>query len=100
MEGISIIDGKHQSLTKNALPDLLSDALSVSFDTNIGHDYIEDFSKRYDFYQADEEKMPFDIDMLNTITKGGIPNKSLNVILAGTGVGKSLAMCHFAGSVH
>ena len=98
MEGISIIDGKHQSLTKNALPDLLSDALSVSFDTNIGHDYIEDFSKRYDFYQADEEKMPFDIDMLNTITKGGIPNKSLNVILAGTGVGKSLAMCHFAGS--
>ena len=98
MEGISIIDGKHQSLTKNALPDLLSDALSVSFDANIGHDYIEDFDKRFDFYHADEEKMPFDIEMLNTITKGGIPNKSLNVILAGTGVGKSLAMCHFAGA--
>ena len=98
MESITIIDGKHQTLTKNALPDLLSDALSVSFDTNIGHDYIEDFSKRFDFYHADEEKMPFDIDMLNTITKGGIPNKSLNVILAGTGVGKSLAMCHVAGA--
>ena len=98
MDSIHIIDGKHETLTKNAIPDVLTKALSISFDPNIGHDYIEDFSKRFDFYHADEEKMPFDIDMLNTITKGGIPNKSLNVILAGTGVGKSLAMCHVAGA--
>lgn len=98
MESISIIDGKHQSLTKNALPDLLNKALGVSFDRNIGHDYIEDMDKRYEFYHTEEERIPFDIELLNKITKGGLPRKTLNIILAGTGVGKSLAMCHFASA--
>ena len=96
MESISIIDGKHQDLTKNALPDILTKALSVSFDTNIGHDYLENINERYDFYHAQEEKLPFDLDMFNQITKGGLSNKSLNIALAGTGVGKSLFMCHVA----
>ena len=99
MESISIIDGKHKSLTKNALPDLLSKALAVSFDTNIGHDYIENVNERYEFYHEDEERIPFDIDFFNQITKGGLPNKTLNIALAGTGVGKSLFMCHCAGNV-
>ena len=99
MESISIIDGKHKSLTKNALPDLLSKALGVSFDTNIGHDYIENVEERYDFYHEDEERIPFDLDYFNKITKGGLPNKTLNIALAGTGVGKSLFMCHMAGNV-
>jgi len=81
------------------LPDLLQKALAVSFDTNIGHDYIEAFSDRYDFYHKDEERIEFDIEKLNAITKGGLPNKTLNIALAGTGVGKSLFMCHVAGSV-
>lgn len=98
MESISIIDGKHGSLTKNALPDLLQKALSVSFDTNVGHDYIENVDQRYDFYHEQEERIPFDIDYFNRITKGGLPNKTLNIALAGTGVGKSLFMCHVAGS--
>lgn len=98
MESISIIDGKHPKLTKDALPDLLTKALSVTFDTNIGHDYLENISERYDFYHAQEEKIPFDIDLLNQITKGGLSNKSLNVVLAGTGVGKSLVMCHVAAN--
>ena len=98
MESISIIDGKHQSLTKNALPDILTKALGVSFDTNIGHDYIENFEERFEFYHRDEERLPFDLDYFNKITKGGIPNKSLNVCLAGTGVGKSLFMCHCAAA--
>lgn len=98
MESISIIDGKHGSLTKNALPDLLQKALAVSFDTNIGHDYIENVEQRYDFYHEQEERMPFDLEYFNKITKGGLPNKTLNVALAGTGVGKSLFMCHVAGS--
>jgi len=98
MESISIIDGKHQDLTKNALPDILTKALSVSFDTNIGHDYLENIQERYDFYHAQEEKLPFDLDMFNQITKGGLSNKSLNIALAGTGVGKSLFMCHIAAS--
>ena len=97
MESISIIDGKHGSLTKNALPDLLQKALSVSFDTNVGHDYIENVDQRYDFYHEQEERIPFDLDYFNRITKGGIPNKTLNIALAGTGVGKSLFMCHCAG---
>lgn len=99
MESISIIDGKHKNLTKNALPDLLSKALAVSFDTNVGHDYIENVEERYDFYHEDEERIGFDLDYFNQITKGGLPNKTLNICLAGTGVGKSLFMCHVAGSV-
>ena len=99
LEAITVIDGKHKSLTKNALPDLLQKALAVSFDTNIGHDYIESFSERYDFYHEQEERIEFDLDKFNTITKGGLPNKTLNIALAGTGVGKSLFMCHVAGSV-
>ena len=98
MESISIIDGKHKDLTKNALPDLLSKALAVSFDTSVGHDYIENVEQRYDFYHEDEDRIPFDLDYFNKITKGGLPNKTLNIALAGTGVGKSLFMCHVAGN--
>ena len=98
MESITIIDGKHQNLSKNALPDILTKALGVSFDTNIGHDYIENFEERYEFYHRDEERLPFDLDYFNKITKGGLPNKTLNICLAGTGVGKSLFMCHCAAS--
>ena len=98
MESISIIDGKHQDLTKNALPDLLQKALAVSFDTNVGHDYIENVEQRYDFYHEQEERIPFDLDYFNRITKGGLPNKTLNIVLAGTGVGKSLFMCHCAAN--
>jgi len=98
MESISIIDGKHQTLSKNALPEILSDALAVNFDANIGHDYIENFSERYEFYHKEEERIPFDLDYFNKITKGGLPNKTLNIALAGTGVGKSLFMCHVAAA--
>lgn len=98
MESITIIDGKHQTLTKNALPDVLTKALAVSFDTNIGHDYLENASERYDFYHEQEERIPFDLEYFNKITKGGLPNKTLNIALAGTGVGKSLFMCHVAAS--
>ena len=98
MESISIIDGKHKDLTKNALPDLLSKALAVSFDTNVGHDYIENVEQRYEFYHESEERIAFDLDYFNKITKGGLPNKTLNIALAGTGVGKSLFMCHVAGN--
>lgn len=97
MESIHIIDGKAKK-QKDAIPSILSDALSVSFDNHIGHDFLDDYELRYDFYHRVEERIPFDIDYLNKITKGGVPNKSLNIILAGTGVGKSLAMCHFAAS--
>ena len=98
MESISIIDGKHESLTKNALPDILTKALGVGFDTNVGHDYIENVDLRYDFYHTEEQRVPFDLDYFNKITKGGLPNKTLNIALAGTGVGKSLFMCHMAAS--
>lgn len=98
MESITIIDGKHNTLTKNALPDLLTKALGVSFDTNIGHDYLENFQERYDFYHTEEERIPFDLENFNKITKGGLPKKSVTVCLAGTGVGKSLFMCHIASS--
>ena len=98
MESITIIDGKHKKLTKNAIPEVLQDALAVSFDTNIGHDYIEDVESRYDFYHMQEERIEFDLEYFNRITKGGIPNKTLNIALAGTGVGKSLFMCHVAAS--
>jgi len=98
IKSISIIDGKEKQLTDGAIPGILSKALQVSFDTNVGHDYFENSDNRYDFYHHQEEKIPFDITLFNTITKGGISNKTLNIILAGTGVGKSLAMCHFASA--
>lgn len=98
MESISIIDGKHQTMTKNALPEILSKALAVTFDSNVGHDYLSSANDRFDFYHRVEERVPFDLEYLNMITKGGLPNKSLNVILAGTGVGKSLFMCHAAAA--
>ena len=94
MESISIIDGKHESLTKNALPELLQKALGVAFDTNVGHDYVEQAEERWDFYHTEEDRIPFDLQYFNKITKGGVPNKTLNIALAGTGVGKSLFMCH------
>jgi replicative DNA helicase len=98
MESIHIIDGKSKDKTKQAIPQVLSEALAVSFDNHIGHDFIEDYQQRFDFYHHKEERVPFDLDYMNRITKGGLPRKSLNIILAGTGVGKSLAMCHFAAS--
>ena len=98
MESIHIIDGKSKDKTKTAIPQVLSEALAVSFDNHIGHDFIEDYQQRFDFYHHKEERVPFDLDYMNRITKGGLPRKSLNIILAGTGVGKSLAMCHFAAS--
>lgn len=98
LNSINIIEGKDKQVSKDAIPSILSDALAVSFDSAIGHDYIEDFESRYDFYTRVEEKVAFDIDLLNKITKGGLSRKTLNVILAGTGVGKSLAMCHMAAS--
>ena len=96
MESITIIDGKHETMTKGALPDLLSKALGVAFDTNVGHDYVENAEQRFDFYHKEEDRIPFDLDYFNKITKGGVPSKTLNIALAGTGVGKSLFMCHVA----
>jgi len=98
MESIQIIDGKHKELTNNAIPEILSKALGVSFDTNIGHDYIDNSDTRYEFYHKVESRIPFDLDYFNKITKGGLPNKTLNIILAGTGVGKSLFMCHMGAA--
>ena len=98
MESISIIDGKHEKLTKNALPSLLQDALGVAFDTNVGHDYVEQAGERFEFYHKEESRIPFDLEYFNKITKGGVPNKTLNIALAGTGVGKSLFMCHVAAA--
>ena len=100
LRSIEIIDGKSKNETKNAIPNILSDALSVSFDEQIGHDYISDADDRFDFYHKVEHKTPFDLDLFNKITNGGVPNKTLNVILAGTGVGKSLFMCHHAASCY
>jgi|TARA_Y100000385_G_scaffold291005_1_gene366648 replicative DNA helicase len=98
MQSIQIIDGNDSMYSKDALPDILSTALGVGFDTNIGHDYVENADERYDFYHREEEKIPFDLDYFNKITEGGLLNKTLNVALAGTGVGKSLFMCHMAAS--
>ena len=98
LESISILDGKNKSLDKGAIPDILSKALAVSFDNNVGHDYIENYEDRYEFYHKVEEKIPFDLEYFNKITRGGISKKSLNIILAGPGVGKSLLMCHHASS--
>jgi archaellum biogenesis ATPase FlaH len=98
LESIHIIDGKSKDKDVGSLPKMLSDALAVSFDTHIGHDYIEDYGKRYEFYHRVENKIPFDIEQFNTITNGGVPRKTLNIIMAGTGVGKSLFMCHHASA--
>jgi len=98
LNGIQIIDGKIKDQTPDALPGILSEALSVSFDKHVGHDYMEQSADRYEYYHAKEEKIPFDLDFFNKITKGGLSNKTLNIALAGTGVGKSLFMCHVAAS--
>ncbi len=98
LESINIIDGKHQTLSKNALPDILSEALGISFDRSVGHDYVDSAEGRYEFYHREEVRIPFDLDYFNRITKGGLPRKTLNIAMAGTGVGKSLFMCHCAGA--
>jgi len=98
MNSIQIIDGKNQEVTEGAIPEILQEALGVSFDQAIGHDYINDADSRYEFYNNEEEKIPFDLDIFNKMTKGGLPNKTLNIALAGTGVGKSLFMCHMSSS--
>ena len=99
MESIKIADGQDEKKNRDAIPSILQEALAVGFDNNVGHDYLNDFEKRYDFYHKKQEKIPFDLDYFNKITKGGMPNKTLNIALAGTGVGKSLFMCHVAASV-
>ena len=99
MESIKIADGSEDKIGPDAIPSILSDALAVSFDNHIGHDYIDDYEERYESYHKVESKIPFDLDFFNKITKGGIPAKTLNIALAGTGVGKSLFMCHVASSV-
>jgi len=98
MESVSILDDKKTNKSKGEIPKILSDALGVSFDNNVGHDYINDYERRFEFYHQKEERIPFDLDYFNKITKGGLPNKTLNIALAGTGVGKSLFMCHVAAS--
>jgi len=98
MDSIQIIDGKNDKVAPGAIPELLQEALGISFDPNIGHDYIDNADQRFDFYNREEEKLPFDLDLFNKITKGGLTKKSLNICLAGTGVGKSLFMCHVAAS--
>jgi len=98
VEGISIIDGKDKLRGPDAIPQLLTEALSVGFDSRIGHDYLFDYDERYDYYHTVEEKIPFDLEFFNKITKGGLPPKTLNIALAGTGVGKSLFMCHVAAN--
>ena len=99
MSSIKIAEGNDEQRAAGAIPSILSEALAVTFDNHIGHDYLEDYEERYDFYHQKEEKIPFDLEFFNKITKGGLPNKTLNVALAGTGVGKSLFMCHCASSV-
>ena len=99
MESIHIADGNNKDKNRDAIPSILSDALAVSFDNNIGHDYLQNYEERYEFYHRKEDKIEFDLEYFNKITKGGLPNKTLNIALAGTGVGKSLFMCHLASSV-
>jgi replicative DNA helicase len=99
MDSIGIIDGRDNERSEGAIPEILSTALGVSFDEKIGHDYIDDSEKRWNFYNRKEDRIPFDLDYFNKITKGGLPNKTLNIALAGTGVGKSLFMCHCAAGV-
>ena len=99
MESIQLADGKDDTKGRDAIPTILSDALAVSFDSNVGHDYLSDYEERYESYHRKEDKIPFDLEYFDKITKGGLPNKTLNIALAGTGVGKSLFMCHMASSV-
>ena len=99
MESIKIADGQDDKKNRDAIPTILSDALSVSFNRNVGHDYLEDYEERYELYNKKESRIQFDLEYFNKITKGGLPNKTLNIALAGTGVGKSLFMCHHASSV-
>ena len=99
MDSIHIADGKDKDRNRDSIPSILSDALAVSFDTHVGHDYLEDYEQRYESYHKKEEKLEFDLEFFNKITKGGLPNKTLNIALAGTGVGKSLFMCHVAASI-
>jgi replicative DNA helicase len=99
MESIAIADGQDDKKQPDAIPSILSDALAVSFDNHVGHDYLQDYAERFDLYNKKEEKIEFDLEFFNKITKGGLPNKTLNIALAGTGVGKSLFMCHVASSV-
>jgi replicative DNA helicase len=99
MESIHIADGKDEKKNRDIIPSILSDALAVSFDNHIGHDYLQDYEQRYESYHKKEDKIEFDLEYFNKITKGGLPNKTLNIALAGTGVGKSLFMCHVASSV-
>lgn len=99
MESIHIADGKDEKKNRDSIPSILSDALAVSFDNHIGHDYLQDYLERYESYHKKEDKIEFDLEYFNKITKGGLPNKTLNIALAGTGVGKSLFMCHVASSV-
>jgi replicative DNA helicase len=98
LKSVKIADGNDEKLSKDAIPTILQEALGVTFDEHIGHDYIESADDRYEFYHREEEKIPFDLEKFNYITKGGLPNKTLNVALAGTGVGKSLFMCHMASA--
>ena len=98
MESIALADGKDQEKDRDAIPSILSDALAVSFDAHVGHDYLLDYEARYETYHRKEDKIEFDLEFFNKITKGGLPNKTLNIALAGTGVGKSLFMCHVAAS--
>ena len=99
IESIALADGKDETKDRGAIPSILSDALAVSFDTHIGHDYLQDYEERYESYHRKEDTIPFDLEFFDKITKGGLPNKTLNIALAGTGVGKSLFMCHFASAV-
>jgi len=99
MESIHIADGKNEKKGRDAIPSILSNALAVSFDNNIGHDYLRNYEERYEYYHRKEDKISFDLELFNKITKGGLSNKTLNICLAGTGTGKSLFMCHFASSV-
>jgi hypothetical protein len=98
MQSIEIMNNKGGTLTKGAIPDLLTQALAVTFDPNVGHDYLEDFEERFEYYHRVEHKIPFDLDFFNKITKNGFSRKTLNIFLAGTGVGKSLTMCHIAAA--
>jgi replicative DNA helicase len=99
MESIHIADGNDEKKNRDSIPSILSGALAVSFDNHVGHDYLEDYEQRYESYHKKEDKIEFDLEYFNKITKGGLPNKTLNIALAGTGVGKSLFMCHVASSV-
>ena len=98
MESIHIADGNDEKKGRDAIPSILSDALAVSFDNHVGHDYLQNYEQRYDYYHKKENRLEFDLDFFNKITNGGVPSKTLNIFLAGTNVGKTLAMCHIASS--